>query len=109
MDKSNNVWHVRNVPQSTRKKIRVYALERGITVAEALEELVALQPIRHTDKKDKIIIINGEKFELPKDEPNQLPNYLKENLDKNGDEFREGITGFPLPPNLRIDHDHRTI
>lgn len=39
---SDNVWNVRNVHPVVRRRIRLYALERDITMAEALKELIDL-------------------------------------------------------------------
>lgn len=62
---SEDVWHVRNVPHAVRKKIRLYAVEHGLSMAEALEALVNLA-LREEglyvgeDKSDFMVIKNKD-------------------------------------------------
>ena len=45
-DKGEKPWVVRDVPARTRKLVKLYAVDHGITMGEAIEQLVdtALQP-----------------------------------------------------------------
>jgi hypothetical protein len=41
-DKANKPWVIRDVPEHTRREVKAYAAQHGMTVAEALEYLVGL-------------------------------------------------------------------
>lgn len=38
-------WHIKGVSQETRRKIKIFAVSRGLTLAEALDRLVELAAI----------------------------------------------------------------
>jgi|SRR6266850_5698712 len=52
---ADNVWHVRNVPLEVRKKVRLYAVEHGLSTAEALKEIVS-----RSVAMSRVLIRNGD-------------------------------------------------
>lgn len=39
-DETNKPWMIRDVPEYVRRKVKVYAVQHGITIAQALEQII---------------------------------------------------------------------
>lgn len=37
---TNKPWMIRDVPEYVRRKVKIYAVQRGITIAHALEQII---------------------------------------------------------------------
>lgn len=42
LSETRNVWQVRNMDEDTKKKVKMYAVEHDLTIAQAIEQLIKL-------------------------------------------------------------------